>query len=236
MNTIKSLLILGMAFAAPAIVMGQHFDFNLDQGITVEESYLQDSVELIIIREQSRAASREMKSSALSNIKAAIERGIKGGAVLNALEYMALEGILNKTVHKSMEYNYPDIRAKSAAYLGELGSPEASNVLIRLVTIEQEVMVLTEAVKALTNIGINENGKTVAVITKMLTRFNLFYPDNLLTLACIEAFEQFADQNGGKLAPDTVLLISQLGEGPYHGSIRRRAKELLTKLRTYRRK
>jgi hypothetical protein len=233
MISINRLLALGMVLAVPTMLQAQHFDFNLDEGISVEESYLQESVELMIIREQSRAESREMKLSALSNIKAAIEKGSKNREVLNSLEYMSLEGILNKTVHKGTDY--PDIRAKSAACLGELGSPEASEVLIRLLTIEHEVTVLTEAVKSLTKIGINEKGKTVHTITKMLTRSDMFYPDNLLTLACLDAYEQFADQNGGRLAPDTVLFISHISEGPYHGSVRQRAKQLLAKLRTYRR-
>lgn len=227
----NSFLALGIVLVFPSMLRGQHFDFNLDEGITVEESYLQESVDLMIIREQSRAEGREMKLSALSNIKAAIGRGVKGGEVLNALEYMALDGILNKTAYKGGDT--PDIRAQVALYLGELGSPEASEVLIRLLTIEQEVMVLTEAVKSLTKIGINEKGKTVNTITKMLTRFDMFYPDNLLTLACLEAYEQFADQNGGKLSPETLLFIARVSEGAYRGAIRQRAKQLLTKLRTY---
>ena len=212
----------------------QEFDFNLNQGLDSEASYLQESVELMLIREQSRAESREMKLSALSNIEAAIKRGITGGEVLNALEYLALEGTVRRTVHQN-RMGQPDIRSKAAVYLGELGTPEAKNVLLQMAKAEFETTVLTQVVTSLKKIGINENQETVKAVTGILNHFDMLAPDNFLALSGLEAYEIFAAQNGWKLDPDSVLVISRIAEGRYHGLIRQRAKALLMQLRTYHR-
>ncbi|MDR2534675.1 MAG: HEAT repeat domain-containing protein [Treponema sp.] len=212
----------------------QEFDFNLDQGLDSEASYLQESVELMIIREQSRAESREMKLNALSNIEGAIKRGIISGEVLSSLEYLGLEGTARRTVHQN-PMGYPDVRSKAAVYLGELGTPEAQNVLIRMAKAEFETTVLTQVVTSLKKIGINENQETVKAITTILNRFDLLSPDNLLALSGIEAYEAFAAQNGWKLDHASVAVISHIAEGRYHGTIRQRARTLLTQLRTYHR-
>lgn len=231
---IKYLIALGIIWTAPVMVSGQDFDFNLDKGITVEESYLQESVKLMLIREQSRADSRELKLSALSNIGEAIKRGVTGGEVLSALEHLALEGTVNRRAYQNSR-GYPDIRGKAAAYLGELGGPEAKDVLIRMAGAEHDATVLTQMITALKKIGLNENQETVNVITVILSHFNMFSPDNLLALSGLEAYETFAAQNGWKLDPASMLVISHIADGRYHGSIRQRAKQLLTLLRTYRR-
>ncbi|MDR0568430.1 MAG: HEAT repeat domain-containing protein [Spirochaetaceae bacterium] len=219
--------------ASLGAVYAQEFDFNLDQ-LNPEASYLQESVELLLIREQSRADSREMKLNALSNIGAAISRGVTGGEVLTALEYMALEGTVRRTAYRN-RLGYPDIRSKAAAYLGELGSPEAHSVLMRMAGAEFETTVLTEIVTSLKKIGMNENQETVQAITVILNHFDALSPDNLLALSGIEAYETFAAQNGWKLDPASMSVIAHIASGRYHGLIRQRARQLLTQLRTYHR-
>jgi hypothetical protein len=209
----------------------QEFDFNLDQ-LNPEASYLQESVELMLIREQSRADSREMKLTALTNIEAAIRRGVTGGEVFTALEYLALEGTLRRSAYQN-RMGYPDIRSKAAVYLGELGTPEAHTVLLKMAGLEFETTVLTQVVTSLKKIGINKDQETVNVITAILTRFDMLSPDNLLALSGIEAYETFAAQNGWKLDSASMLAISNIADGRYHGRIRQRARDLLVQLRTY---
>ena len=141
----KRLLLLGMVFVmSAATVMGQ----TADRGTTtVEQSYLQESVELMIIREQSRAESREMKMVALEYIGEAINRGNRGEEIRAALEYLSFEGIINRTHQNGrLMNNYPDVRVKAAFYLGELGTPEARDTLIRMARADNEPMVITEAI------------------------------------------------------------------------------------------
>lgn len=147
---------------------------------------------------------------------------------------MALEGIVNKTVYNNrIRNNYPDIRGRAAAYLGGLGSPDAQQILLKMAQAEYEPMILTEVVKSLTKIGINDNNETVRMITKRLKAFDVLLPDNLLALAALEAYETFAYKDGGKLDTSTVQVIRRISEGRYHGIIRERAKQFLTLLHTY---
>ena len=149
--------------------------------MTVEQSYLQESVELMIIREQSRAESREMKMIALEYIGDAIDRGNRGEEVRAALEYLGLEGVRHQTRENGrLVNNFPDVRMRAATYLGELGTPEARDTLVRMVLDDNEPMVITEAIKALGNIGLNDNDNTVNTISWVVARFDNLNPDNLL--------------------------------------------------------
>ena len=209
----------------------QEFDFNPNRGLSVEESYLQESVELMLIREQSRSDEREQKERALKNISAALERGTKGYELFASLEYLALEGTINRRINQR-SVNYPDIRSKAAFYLGVLGGVEAKNVLIRMAGVEKDVTILIEVFKSLKKIGINDNNETLNAITQVLNRFNIFNSDNLLALSGIEAYEFFAEQNNWRLGTAEREMIFQISEGRYHSLIRQRAKNLLTLLRT----
>jgi hypothetical protein len=200
--------------------------------MSVEESYLQQSIEMTIIREQSRAESREMKMIALEYIGEAISRGNTGEEVRTALEYLAMEGVMNKARENGrLVNNYPDVRTKAAAYLGELGSPEAKNILIKMVLTDPEPMVITEAVKSLTKIGINDNEETINAISWVVTRFDVLNPDNLLALSALEAFEILGEKSGGIKDPNTIRTIIRIAEGTYIKPVQERAKQVLHHIR-----
>jgi hypothetical protein len=188
----------------------------------------------MIIREQSRADSRDMKMVALEYIGDAIDRGNTGEDVRGALEYLALEGIRNKTRENGRLVNsYPDVRTKAATYLGQLGTPEAKNTLIKVVLADPEPMVLTEAVKSLAKIGLNDNDETVNAISWIVTRFDVLNPDNLLALSALEAYETIAKKNNGIKDPSVIRTIIRIAEGPYIKPVQERAKQVLETLRQY---
>jgi hypothetical protein len=205
---------------------------NSGREMSVEESYLQQSIEMTIIREQSRAESREMKMVALEYIGDAIGRGNTGEEVRSALEYLSMEGVMNKARENGRLVNsYPDVRTKAATYLGELGTPEAKNTLIKIVLADPEPMVLTEAVKSLAKIGINDNEETVNAISWVVTRFDVLNPDNLLALSALDAYEKLAEKNGGIRDPNTVRTIIRIAEGSYLRPVQERAKQVLENIR-----
>jgi HEAT repeat protein len=204
--------------------------------LSVEESYLQESVELMVIREQTRAESRDMKLVALEYIGEAIEGGRAGPEVQKALEYLALEGVVSQAREGGIgriTNNYPDVRAKAAKYLGEMGTEEAKTSLIRIVLAEPEPMVLTEAIKSLGKIGLNNNEETVTAISWIVTRFDVLNPDNILALSALEAFEKIAEKNGGIKDPAAIRTILRIAEGQYIRPVQNRAKEVLSNLRKY---
>ena len=243
MFILKRLLFLGVVFfAVSAMVMGQNTDRSVPSANTtagtpemsVEQSYLQESVELMIIREQSRADSRDMKLVALDYIGDAIKRGNKGDDIRSALEYLSMEGVVNKTRENGrLINNYPDIRTKAATYLGQLGTPEAKNALIKMVLADNEPMVITEAIKSLATIGQNDNDDTVNAISWVVTRFDVLNPDNLLALSALEAYEKLAAANGGIKDPNVIRTIIRIADGNYIRPVQDRAKQVLMDMRKY---
>ena len=238
MLTLKRLLFLGAVFvAAAAMVMGQTNQSRTSSNnreMSVEQSYLQESVELMIIREQSRAESRDMKLVALEYIGDAIKRGNKGDEIRSALEYLSMEGIVNQTRENGrLVNNYPDIRTKAATYLGQIGTPEAKDALIKMVLADNEPMVITEAIKSLANIGLNDNDETANAISWIVTRYDVLNPDNLLALSALEAYEKLAAANGGIKDPSSIRTIIRIAEGNYIRPVQERAKQVLMDLRNY---
>lgn len=226
--------VLAAFFLAPVFLAVGQSSGTADTETSVEESYLQESVDVMIIREQSRSDSREMKLVALEYIGNAIEAGNAGEDIRGALEYMSMEGILNKTRENGrLTNNFPDIRTKAATYLGDLGTEEAKDILVKMVLVETEPMVLTEAIKSLGKIGLNENNETAGTIAWIITRFDVLNPDNLLALSALDTFEVIAEKNGGLRDASALRAIMRISNGPYIKVVQDRATQLLATLRKY---
>jgi HEAT repeat protein len=202
--------------------------------MSVEESYLQESVELMVIRETSRSDTRDQKLVALEYIGEAIDRGNNGEEIRAALEYLSMEGVMNKARENGrLVNNFPDVRRQSAKYLGDLGTPEAKNTLLRIVVADPEPMVLQEAVKSLAKIGLNDNDETVAAIAWIVTRFDVLNPDNLLALSAVDAFAAIAEKTGGIKDPNVVRTLIRISEGNYIKPVQEKARAVLMDLRKY---
>jgi hypothetical protein len=207
---------------------------STDGEMSVEESYLQQSVENMIIRDQSRSGGREEKMIALDYIEDAISRGNVSEEVRIALEYISMEGLTNKTMENGrLMNNFPDIRKRAVADLGNIGTPEAKNTIIRLVIAEPEPMVLTEAFKSLAKIGINENGDTINAIAWVVNRFESSVTgDEQMALSALEAFEVLAAKNSGAVNNTVITTISRIAtSNHYNRIIRDQARMVLEKLR-----
>jgi hypothetical protein len=223
------LLTAGLAVSA---AVGQTKTTN--QEMSVEESYLQESIELMVIRETSRADSRDQKMVALEYIGEAIGRGNKGEDIRQALEYLSMEGVLNKARENGrLVNNFPDVRRQAAKYLGDLGTAEAKTTLLRICVADNEPMVLQEAVKSLGDIGMNDNEETVATISWIVTRFDMLNPDNLLALSAIDAFSKIAEKNNGIKDPNAIRMLIRISEGNYINPVKERARQVLMDVRKY---
>ncbi|MDR0690456.1 MAG: HEAT repeat domain-containing protein [Spirochaetaceae bacterium] len=225
-------IIIMVLFLACTIMAGAQMS-NPDGEVSVEESYLQQSVENMIIREQSRSVGRDEKLIALDYIENAISRGNVSEEVRNALEYLSLEGLTNKARENGrVVNNFPDIRKRAVADLGSLGTPEAKNTIIKLVIAEPEPMVLTEAFKSLAKIGLNENGETINAIAWAVNRFESGMGDEQMALSALEAFEILAEKNGGEVNNAAITTVSRLAvSNHYSRIIRDQARMVLDKLR-----
>ena len=233
MSTMKRFMVMLLtAGIAVSAAVGQTKTTN--QEMSVEESYLQESIELMVIRETSRADSRDQKMVALEYIGEAIGRGNKGEDIRQALEYLSLEGVLNKARENGrLVNNFPDVRRQAAKYLGDLGTAEAKTTLLRICVADNEPMVLQEAVKSLGDIGMNDNEETVATISWIVTRFDVLNPDNLLALSAIDAFSKIAEKNNGIKDPNAIRMLIRISEGNYINSVKERAKQVLMDIRRH---
>jgi hypothetical protein len=229
LKLISALIIAGL-ITVPS-VMGQ----QSDREMSVEESYLQDAIELMIIRETARSDSHDQKLIALEYIGSAIERGNTSDDIRIALEFLSFEGTRNRAnENRRLVNDFPDIRRQAARYLGQIGTIEAKIALIRICTIEKESMVLTEALRSLGNIDAGNSEDSVTVILWIANKFNVSNaPDGLLALAAIEALDKIAERENGLRSPEAFQLLVRISEGPYSPLVKERARRALTDMRRY---
>jgi alkylhydroperoxidase/carboxymuconolactone decarboxylase family protein YurZ len=222
-------LLITACFALSA-VMGQ----SSDSETSIEESYLQEAIEMMIIRETSRSDSLDQKLLALEHIGAAIERGSTNEEIRVTLEYLSLEGTQNKArMAGRLVNNHPTVRRQAAKYLGDLGTKEAKNILLKICASDDEKMVLQEAVKSLGNIGMNENDDVVNTIVWIMNKdTNSETPDNILAIAAIDAIEKLARQNKSA-DPNAINVIARIMGGPYANPVKQRARQALVTLGRY---
>ena len=227
------LLAIVIVLAAPAVTAQQSADSGRE--MTVEESYLQEAIELMIIRETSRTDNLEQKLIALDYIGNAIERGNTSNEIRMALEYLALESTQNKATERRRVVNdYPEVRRQAAKHLGTLGTPEAKATLIRICTSDKEPMVLQEAIKSLGSIEAENSDDAVSVIVWLVNRFNVSSaPDSLMALAAIDSLDKIAERNKGLKDPSAIQLLIRIAEGSYPMAVREKARQALMDLRKY---
>jgi hypothetical protein len=184
------------------------------QEMSVEESYLQQSVEMTILREQAQINDRESKLLALEYARQMIENGDADDGLRQVLQGLALEGTLNKVREEGRTANnFPDIRMKAAQYLGAIATKESVNTLVKIILIDPEPSVITEAIHSLEKIGINDNDETINAIAYVFTRTDARMPNNVLALSVVDALVAFAEKSGTK-NPEiykTLLYISTSG-------------------------
>jgi len=224
------ILLIAAVFAVSA-VSAQSTSGN---EMSVEESYLQQSIELMIIRETARATTRESKMIALEYIGEALGHGNTSDDIRQTLEYLSREG--RRTMSREngrLINNFPDIRRQAARYLGQIGTEEARDSLLEICQFENEPMVLQEAIKALGDIGLNDNNETITNIAWVMRRFDNLNPDNLMAIATIDAFEKIARKNGGISSPEAIQILMRIAEGQYIRPVQERARQLIAELRSY---
>ncbi len=232
MNRSISLLILVISLPL-ASVWGQK---AAGSERTVEESYLQDPLETMIIREQAHATSKDMKLVALQYVRQAVEEGRTNDDIRKTLEFLALESTM--TVVRSagvgpMLNNFPDVRREACLLLGGFKSPEAKDTLLRVALADNEPMVIAAAIRSIGKIGIVENDDVTQAIAFIVSRYDILSPDNSLAYESLIALEALADANGGLKDAAAVRAVIRIAEGNYIKPVKQKASELLKKLMKY---
>ena len=230
MLSLKRFFILMTAAAAAVSIAAAQSNNEM----TVEESYLQESIELMIIRETARASSREQKFIALEYIGYAISRGNASDDIRQTLDFLSREGRRTVAMESGrVVNNFPDVRRQSAKYLGQIGTEEARKTLLEICLFENEPMVLQEAIKSLGDIGVNNDNDTLNTISWIFSRFNNLNPDNLMALATIDAIDKIARKYNGINSQEAIRTLRLITEGQYITPVKERATQLMSDLRRY---
>ncbi|MEE0878700.1 MAG: HEAT repeat domain-containing protein [Treponemataceae bacterium] len=206
--------------------------FGFAQGrteTTVEEEYL-STVEDIIIQELTAAPDRDSKLVALQYLESAIAGGRASPDMAVALDSLAGEGIYNESrTDGRIANNYPDIRKKACDLLGEIKTEESKNSLMKVALADNEPMVTTAAIRALGNVGINENDEVVNTIAWAQKKFARINPTSSLALEVLNAYEKLAPTV--KDNSDMVRSISEIAVNyNYVTPVRQKALQLLKTL------
>jgi HEAT repeat protein len=202
---------------------------------TVEESYLEETLEALVIREQAQAESLKMKEEAIKSIREAFKEGRKNEDIYKALDYLALEGIVRITrtagVGKPTN-NFPKIRSDACGLLGEMQTEAAKDTLVKVVYADDEPMVIASAVRALGTMGKLINEEATQAIVYMANRYDILAPDSTLAFETLVAFERIAEANGGIKDPAIIRTILKIADGNYAKDARDKADEVLKTLRS----
>jgi len=222
-------MLIILALFAVSGVMGQS---DSDSEMSIEESYLQEAMEMMIIRETSRSDSREQKLIAIETIASALERGSTNEELRTTLEYLSLEGTLNRTTRgKRLANNFPEVRQQAAKYLGTVGTKEAKAALIKVCITDNEPMVLQEAIKSIGQIGMNDNDDAVNTVVWVFNKFNNSdAPDNLLSLVAVDTLEKLIEKYQ-RVELGTLEVFVKIMEGPYSPMVKERAKQAFLNIR-----
>lgn len=195
--------------------------------ITVEEAYL-NAVEGVIIKELVNTEGRDSKFVALQFIEDALDKGRDSDDIQQALYSLATIG-LSKTIREDgrLINNYPDVRMKACELLGKSKNPEAKSSLKQVMYMDNEPAVITAAVRALSEIGYNEDDRdTLEMINWINKKFDTVNPTSSLALEILNAYEKIAgmvkDKTG--LIEGVMRIASNYS---YVTPVRNRAQEVL---------
>ncbi len=201
---------------------------------SVEESFLQESLETMVIREQAQTENKDMKLVALQYVKQAIDGGRKNEDIRKSLEYLALENtnvVIRSAGTGRVLNDFPDIRAKACDYLGDFPSVATKDALVKVTLGDREPMVLSSAIRSLGKVGINDGDEVSQVIAYIINRFDILYPDNSLAFESLVALERIADKQGGLKDPAAIRAVMKIATGNYITPVKQKASELLDKFR-----
>jgi len=161
----------------------------------------QNRLDVNSLRDITGSDGLEKRNKMMKDIGDAVAKGDTSDEIYAALEYMSKEGLSNKTMRQGQLLNdYPIIRRQVAEQLGKMGTARATDILIQLCRNETVPDVQRETIRALGDIGINENGRTIDVVLFKLRGINERPPDSdteRIIRSAIDAFDKIEKKNDG---------------------------------------
>jgi hypothetical protein len=206
------------------------------QEITIEELFLK-SVEFQILREKAFSEDYEIKMSALDDLEKKVNDGSYSAndqQVEFVLEYLALEGSARTTREAGrLVNNFPEVRRRAANMLGKIGTDAAKEALVRVILIDDEPVVKSEAAYGLGSIGKNPNNQVVQALIFAYNQEDPTKPDNNFGYALCLAVEKLAQKTpGGLKDPAAYQLLVKIAQGNYLRTVKTKALQVLDVLKS----
>lgn len=207
---------------------------------TVEEAYLQSSVETMMVKELSHEDNLESKQFALDYARRATDAGRKNDDIRASLQYLALENtdlIARQAGVGPVTNNFPDIRRQACILLGEFPSAESKDTLVRVIRNSkvEDPMVLAEAIRSLGKIGLNDNDEVIQAISDSIGHFDkVGIAEDRLAVYTLFALTDLADKNHGFKDMSTVTsIVMKFTKGNYIKAVQVLARQTLDKLTNF---
>lgn len=232
--TMRSMRLAALAALLAVALSGAAAQAKSTGEQTVEEAYLQETLETMIIKEQARGDTRDLKILALQYIKQSLDEGRKNEEIRKSLEFLALETsttVIREGGTGRVTNDFPDVRAKACEYLGDFPSVESKDVLVRVALSDREPMVISAAIRSLGRIGINDNDEVTQTIAFIVNKYDILQPDNSLAFETLVAIERLAEAGGGIKDPSIIRTVLRIADGNYIVPVKQKARQVLDRLR-----
>lgn len=207
-----------------------------ERPLTIEQLYLEEGLGIQVLRSQALSSRRENKENALETMRGLVEDGqiaANDSGYIAILRVLATDGSSYQVrTGGRVIYNYPDIRRDAVELLGEIGGEQAIHIIREVLRYERDVMVLSQAIHAVGQTGLDGEGAMTRLIGRILIRENAQrYPDMNLMYVTLRTIEALALEDTEGLASteliDNLIMIST---GPYNSILRDQAQSTLTTL------
>lgn len=226
--------IVAVLAASAAVLGAQEKKTAGSKELTIEELFLK-SIEFQILREKAFSDDYEIKMNALDDLEKKLAQGSSGDTsaqVEFVLEYLAMEGSARMTRESGrLVNNFPEVRRKAANLLGKVGTEAAKDALIRVLLIDEEPVVKSEAAYALGVVGLNKDNEVIRAISYVLDKEDPSQPDNNFGYAIALAIEKLATKGQGATDPIAYKALVKIAQGNYLRTVRTKALQVLDQLK-----
>ncbi|MEI8092892.1 MAG: HEAT repeat domain-containing protein [Spirochaetales bacterium] len=232
----KSLPLLYGLLMAPVFLFAQSTDKAGPK--TVEDVYLQSSVEVQVVRSLVNEQGRSEKIKALDFIAKMVETGKvndKSVDVIVLLDQLGGEGTTSEIRQNGRVINdYPEVRRQAAELLGQIGGDKAREVLLNMAIKDPEPMVISEAVYSLGLIGGGDQSARVeSVITNLVKSQDAIRPDSNFAFAAVSSLEMLGKKNNGRVSQEVFAALIKIQNGNYITPVRKKAESVLAAFTKY---
>ena len=225
----KMILLAGFIFA----VLPCFAQDNKEEEQTIEELYLQHSMQQQIIQAEAYSNDMDMKLIAISDIQAMVDNGDVSeddSFTLRILYDLGQEGVTREVREQGHVINdFPIVRKEACRLLGEIGGDEARTFLINILLNDPEPMVMSEAVMAIAKCGLDDKGNAQRAMAASMYRQSAYLKDNNFAVAYLNAIEMLVKDGYEITDPfvwEEVVKIADPSSG-YATIVQKRALALL---------